>query len=230
MKIDLKVEGALLGFSEFCATYDDPKLQSTLNSMILRKLVDQIQLMRGENKRAIIAAPIGRRFIDDEDGLRFLLYQLNMLSDPERQLVVLEIGDAYFGSWPKLAPRVSAIRRLCRNVGIRLSLDHKDFQQVAATGASSAVGDLSDHDWPERQTLGELNDFAAGAAKASLRSSIGGLTTSSLVIAAVCAGLGHLSGRAIGDGTPMPLGVYPLSIEGFYLQRQAQRSQQDRGT
>jgi hypothetical protein len=122
------------------------------------------------------------------------------------------------------------IHRVCRNVAIRLSLDHKDFQQVATAGANTVSGDLLDHDWPERQTLAALNSFAAGATKASLRSSIGGLATSSTVIAAVCAGLGHLSGKAIGDGTPVPLGVYPLSTEGFYLQRQAQRVQQDQGS
>lgn len=230
MKITLKVEGALLGLSEFCVTYDDPKLQSTLNSVILRKLVSQIQAMRGENKKAIIVAPIGRRFIEDQSNLRFLMDQLSMLSDQERPLVVLEIGDAYFGSWPTLTPRVAMIRRVCRNVSIRLSLDHKDFQQAAATGASMAAGDLSDHDWPERQSLAALNSFAAAASKASLRSFIGGLTTSSTVIAAVCAGFNHLSGSAIGEGTPVPLGVYPLSTEGFYLQRQAQRVQQDQGS
>ena len=229
MKITLKVEGALLGLNEFCVTYDDPKLQSTLNSVILRKLISQIQAMRGENKKAIIVAPIGRRFIEDQSSLRFLMDQISMLNDQERQLVILEIGDAYFGSWPTLTPRVTMMRRVCRNISIRLSLDHKDFQQVAATGASMVAGDLSDHDWPERQSLAALNSFAAAASNASLRSFIGGLTTSSTVIAAVCAGFNHLSGSAIGEGTPVPLGVYPLSTEGFYLQRQAQRVQQDQG-
>jgi hypothetical protein len=229
MKITLKVEGALLGLNEFCVTYDDPKVQSTLNSVILRKLISQIQTMRGENKKAIIVAPIGRRFIEDQSSLRFLMDQLSMLNDQERPLVILEIGDAYFGSWLTLAPRVAMIRRVCRNISIRLSLDHKDFQQVAATGASMAAGDLSDHDWPERQSLAALNLFAAAASKASLRSFIGGLTTSSTVIAAVCAGFNHLSGSAIGEGTPVPLGVYPLSTEGFYLHHQAQRVQQDHG-
>jgi hypothetical protein len=226
MKITLKVEGALLGLSEFCVTYDDPKLQATLNSMILRKVVNQFQHIRGEKKKATIIAPISRRFIDDESGLRFVMDQLSLLSEQERQLVVVEIGDAYFGSWPTLTPRIAMIHRICRNVAIRLSLDHKDFQQVIATGADTVTGDLSDHDWPERQALAALNAFAVGATRASLRCSISGLATSSTVIAAVCAGLGHLSGKAIGDGTPMPRGVYPLSTEGFYLQRQATRPQE----
>jgi GGDEF domain-containing protein len=230
MKITLRVEGALLGLNEFCLTYDDPNLQSMLNSVILRKLISQIQLTRRERKRAIIVAPIGRRFIDDQSGLRFLLDQVSMLNDQERQLVVLEIGDAYFGSWPTLTPRIAMLRRVCRNISVRLSLDHKDFQQVAATGASIVAGDLSDHDWPERQALTALNSFAAAASKATLRSFIGGLATSSTVIAAVCAGFNHLSGTAIGNGTAQPLGVYPLSTEGFYLQRQARRVQQDQGS
>jgi hypothetical protein len=229
MKISLKVESALLGLTEFCLTYDDPKLQSTLNSMILRKLVSQMQAMRGESKRAIVVAPIGRRFIEDQSNLRLLLDQLSVLNDQERQLIVLEIGDAYIGSWPTLTPRVAVIRRVCRNIGVRLSLDQRDFQQVAVTGATMVAGDLSDHDWPERQTLGALNAFAAAASRVSLRSFIGGLATSSMVIAAVGAGFNHLSGSAIGGGTPVPIGVYPLSTEGFYLQRQAQRLQQDQG-
>lgn len=227
MNITLKVEGEMLGLNEFMVTYDDPKLRASLNSVILRRLVSQMQLMRGEKKKAIIVAPIGRRSIEDESGLRFMLDQLSLLSEQERQLVVLEISNAYFGSWPALTPRIAMIHRVCRNVAIRLSLDHKDFQQVAATGANTVTGDLSDHDWPERQTMAALNAFAAGAAKGSMRSSVCGLNTSSTVIAAVCAGLGHLSGKAVGEGTSALLGVYPLSTEGFYLQRQAQRLQQD---
>jgi hypothetical protein len=229
MNVTLKVEGALLGLHDFLVTYDDPQLRAALNSVILRKLVNQFQLMRGGKKKAIIVVPIGRRSIEDESGLRFVLDQLSLLNEQERQLVVLEISNAYFGSWLALTPRIAMIHRVCRNVAIRLSLDHKDFQHVAATGADTVTGDLSDHDWPERQALAALNAFAAGAAKASLRSSIGGLATSSTVIAAVCAGLGHLSGKAIGDGTPVPLEVHPLSTEGFYLQRQAQRLKQDQG-
>lgn len=227
MNITLKVEGAMIGLSEFLVTYDEPKLRAALNSVILRKLVNQFQMTRGEPKKAAIVVPVGRRSIEDESGLRFVLDQLSLLSEQERQLVVLEISNAYFGSWPALTPRIAMIHRVCRNVAIRLSLDHKDFQQVAATGANTVTGDLGDHDWPERQTMAALNAFAAGAAKASLRSSVGGLDTSSTVIAAVCAGLGHLSGKSVGEGTPTPLGVYPLSTEGFYLQRQAQRLQQD---
>jgi hypothetical protein len=229
MDITLKVEGALLGLNEFLVTYDDPKLGGALNAVILRKLVSQFQLMRSEKKKPIIVAPIGRRSIEDESGLRFVLDQLSLLSEQERQLVVLEISNVYFGSWPTLTPRIAMIHRVCRNVAIRLSLDHKDFQQVIATGADTVTGDLSDHDWPERQTMAALNAFAAGATKASLRSSVSGLATSSTVIAAVCAGLGYLSGKAVGEGTPTPPGVYPLSTEGFYLQRQAQRPQQEPG-
>jgi len=227
MNVTLKLEGEQLGLNEFMVTHDDPKLRASLNAVILRKLVSQIQLMRGEQKKAIIVAPIGRRSIEDESGLRFVLDQLSLLSEQERRLVVLEISNAYFGSWPALTPRIAMIHRVCRNVAIRLSLDHKDFQQVAATGANTVTGDLSEHDWPERQTMAALNAFAAGAAKAPMRSAVCGLGTSSTVIAAVCAGLGHLSGNAVGKGTPVPLGVYPLSTEGFYLHRQAQRLQQD---
>jgi hypothetical protein len=229
MKIAIKVSGEVMGLAEFSMTYDDPKLQWTINSAIIRKLVSQVQHSRGDKRKAITIAPLGRRFIDDESGLRFILDQLSLLSDQERQLVMLEIGDVYFGSWPTLGPRIAVVRRVCRNIGIRLSLDHKDFQQVAATGAASVSGDLLDHDWPERQALGALNEFAAAASKASLKSSVGGLTTSSMVIAAISAGFDYLSGSAIGEGTPTPLGVYPLSTEGFYLQRQAQRLQQDQG-
>ncbi len=227
MNITLKVEGALLGLNEFLVTYDDPQLRDALNSVILRKLVSQFQMLRGEAKKASIVVPIGRRSLEDESGLRFVLDQLSLLTEQERQLVVLEVSNAYFGPWPTLTPRIKMIHRVCRNVAIRLSLDHKDFQPVIATGADTVTGDLSDHDWPERQALTALNAFADGAVKASLHSSIGGLATSSTVIAAVCAGLGHLSGKAIGEGTPAPRGVYPLSTEGFYLQRQAQRPQQD---
>ena len=48
-----------------------------------------------------------------------------------------------------------------------------------------------------------------------------------LPLIATCADMSSARPVTVGDGTPAPLGVYPLSTEGFYLQRQAQRLQQD---
>lgn len=217
----VEVDGAQMALSDFTAQYDSAKTIAAINGLVLRRLVAGMQGMQAAGHKSLVLFPVNRQFIDTETGLRLLLDQLQLIPEAIRPLVVPEITDAYFGSWPALAPAVAVIRRACRAVCVRLSLDHKDFAAVAATGVSLVSGHLADHDWPERQSLAAMNGFAELAAKAGLKTVVGGLDTSSLVIAAMSAGVNLLSGAAIGDGEETPPAQRALSVEGFYLGKYA---------
>lgn len=219
LSVQVLVDGRRVELSEFAAEYDSPKIIWAVNSLLLRRFVAGVQAMQAAGRKTVIFFPVSRQFIDTESGLRFLLDQLQLVPDGVRALLIPEITDAYFGSWPALAPKIGVIRRVCRALCVRLSLDHKDFSAVASAGASLVSGHLADHDWPERQALAAMNEFAELAGKASLKTVVDGLDTSSLVIAAVSAGVNLLCGAAIGKGEDMPPAGRPLSLEEFYLSK-----------
>jgi hypothetical protein len=219
LSVQVLVDGRRVELSDFAAEYDSPKIIWAVNSLLLRRFVAGVQAMQAAGRKTVIFFPVSRQFIDTESGLRFLLDQLQLVPDGVRALLIPEVTDAYFGSWPALAPKISVIRRVCRALCVRLSLDHKDFSAVASAGASLVSGHLADHDWPERQALAAMNEFAELAGKASLKTVVDGLDTSSLVIAAVSAGVNLLCGGAIGNGEDMPPAGRPLSLEEFYLSK-----------
>lgn len=221
LAVVVDVDGAQMTLSDFTAQYDSAKAIAAVNGLVLRRLVAGLQAMQATGYKNLVLFPVNRQFVETDTGLRLLLDQLQQIPEALRPLVVPEITDAYFGSWPALAPAVAVMRRACRAVCVRLSLDHKDFAAVAAAGVALVSGHLADHDWPERQSLAAMNSFAELAAKAGLKTLVGGLDTSSLVIAAMSAGVNLLAGAAIGAGEDAPPAHRALSVEGFYLSKYA---------
>lgn len=221
LAVVVEVDGAQMTMYDFTAQYDSAKTIAAINDLVLRRLVAGLQAMQATGYKSLVLFPVNRQFVETDTGLRMLLDQLQQIPEALRPLVVPEITDAYFGSWPALAPAVAVMRRVCRVVCVRLSLDHKDFAAVAAAGVALVSGHLADHDWPERQSLAAMNSFAELAVKAGLKTVVGGLDTSSLVIAAMSAGVNLLAGAAIGEGEDAPPAHRALSVEGFYLSKYA---------
>ena len=223
LHVSIEVDGAFMDLSEFSLTYDDPKVLQAVNSLVIRRTMNEMLGIHGESRKALYFAPVSRQFINGENGLRYLIDESQRLTPAMQAQLVWEVTDAYYGAWPALTPKVAILRRYCKAVGIRLSLDHRDFEGITATGAAYVAGNLADHNWPERQALAEMNRFAEASSKARVRSIIDGLQTSSLVIAAVSAGADLVCGPVVGEDTPAPCGIYDLSAEGIYRRRREPR-------
>jgi hypothetical protein len=223
LHVSIEVDGAFMDLSEFSLTYDDPKVLQAVNSLVIRRTMNEMLGVQVESRKALFLAPVSRQFINGENGLRYLIDESQRLSPAMQAQLVWEITDAYYDSWPALTPKVAILRRSCKAVGIRLSLDHRDFEGITATGAAYVAGNVADHNWPERQALAEMNRFAEASSKARVRSIIDGLQTSSLVIAAVSAGADLVCGPVIGEDVPAPRGIYELSAEGIYRRRREPR-------
>jgi len=204
------VGDAQLSVNELMSWEDDPEVVVAVDLLMARKALADLAAMMRQGTKAILSLPLHRAVLDMPVARAELLALLTAAPVPMRQLILLDILDAYAGDWTLLPALVAGLRRVSREVVLRLSLDHTDFSRVRAAGAHTVGGDLREHAWPHARAMRGLADFGKAAHSAGLRTYVLGINTAPLAIAAIAAGFDYLAGNAVSPEIPQPVGVVPL--------------------
>ncbi|MFZ5789285.1 MAG: hypothetical protein ACOY3L_01160 [Pseudomonadota bacterium] len=204
------VGDAYLSLSELMEWEDDPEIIVSVDLMIVKKGVADLAKMLRQGTKAILFLPLHRAVLDLPRARAELISMLSEVPMQMRKLILLDILDAYGGDWTVLPAMVAGLKRVSRDVVLRLSLDQTDFSRVLATGARAVSGDLRDHPWPQTRAIRALSVFAKAAHDGGFQCYVFGLNAPPLAGAAVAAGFDHLAGSAVAQETPEPLGVVPL--------------------
>jgi EAL domain-containing protein (putative c-di-GMP-specific phosphodiesterase class I) len=197
----------LVPAAEVPSLSDIPDADWMLDRLLLRRCFSDLAALLAQGKKAIVTAPIHCSTAVDPGKLRQYAALCGELPDDLRFLLVLELVDSYTVPWEGLAPAVATLRKVCRSVLLRISLDQPNFARIAPLGVAAVGGDLRDHPWPEKQAMERLEEFAGGAEAAGLRSYVLGLPTQSLAVAAACAGFDYMAGPAVVPEVPRLRGV-----------------------
>jgi EAL domain-containing protein (putative c-di-GMP-specific phosphodiesterase class I)/GGDEF domain-containing protein len=204
------VGDAQLSVNELMSWEDDPEVVVAVDLLMARKALADLSGMMRQGAKAILSLPLHRAVLDMPVARAELLALLTAASVPMRQLILLDVLDAYAGDWALLPALVAGLRRVSREVVLRLPLDHTDFSRVRAAGARTVGGDLREHAWPHARAMRGLADFGKAAHSAGLRTYVLGINTAPLAIAAIAAGFDYLAGNAVSPEIPQPVGVVPL--------------------
>jgi len=204
------VGDAQLSVNELMSWEDDPEVVVAVDLLMARKALADLAAMMRQGTKAILSLPLHRAVLDMPVARAELLALLTAAPVPMRQLILLDVLDAYAGDWALLPALVAGLRRVSREVVLRLPLDHTDFSRVRAAGARTVGGDLREHAWPHARAMRGLADFGKAAHGAGLRTYVLGINTAPLAIAAIAAGFDYLAGNAVSPEMPQPVGVVPL--------------------
>jgi len=218
------VGDAQLSVNELMDWEDDPEVVVAVDLLMARKALADLAAMLRQGTKAILSLPLHRAVLDMPVARAELLALLTAAPVPMRQLILLDILDAYAGDWTLLPALVGGLRRVSREVVLRLSLDHTDFSRVLAAGAHTVGGDLREHAWPHARAMRGLADFGKAARSAGLKSYVLGINTPPLAIAAIAAGFDYLAGSAVSPEIPEPVGVVPLDAAQLSRGASANRS------
>lgn len=204
------VDQAQLSVNELMAWEDDPEVVVAVDLLVAKKALSDLAAMLRQDTKAILSLPIHRAVLDLPVARAQLLGLLTAAPVPMRQLILLDILDAYAGDWGMLPALIAGLRRASREVVLRLPLDHTDFSRVLAAGARTVGGDLREHAWPHARAMRGLADFGKAARSAGLKCYVLGINTQPLAIGAIAAGFDFLAGNAVSPEIPEPVGVVPL--------------------
>jgi GGDEF domain-containing protein len=218
------VGDAQLSVNELMDWESDPEIVVAVDLLMAKKALADLASMLRQGTKAIFSLPLHRAVLDMPVARAQLLALLTAAPVPMRQLILLDILDAYAGDWTLLPALVAGLRRVSREVVLRLPLDHTDFSRVLAAGAHTVGGDLREHAWPHARAMRGLADFGKAARSAGLKSYVLGINTPPLAIAAIAAGFDYLAGGAVSPEVPQPVGVVPLDAAQLSRGASANRS------
>jgi hypothetical protein len=223
LDIHCDIDGGTGDLVEISQWTDRPEILAAIDRLVVRKGIADLAAMLRQGTKALVVLPLHFASLDNPAKRRSLLSMIEAAPLDIRRLLILEICDSYAGDWAQVPGILTACRRSCRDVALRLSLDQIDMTRVQAAGVKLVGGDLREHPWTESAAMQKMNAFAGAAATANLETYIYCLHTTSLAVAAACAGFDYLSGRAIAEQVPMPVGVFPFSALSLYTQHQVER-------
>ncbi|MGH6942317.1 hypothetical protein [Hypericibacter sp.] len=204
------VGDAQLSVNELMDWESDPEVVVAVDLLVAKKALADLASMLRQGTKAILSLPIHRAVLDLPVARAQLLALLTAAPVPMRQLILLDILDAYAGDWAMLPALVAGLRRASREVVLRLPLDHTDFSRVLAAGGRTVGGDLREHAWPHARAMRGLAEFGKAARSAGLKCYVLGINTQPLAIGAIAAGFDFLAGHAVSPEIPEPVGVVPL--------------------
>jgi hypothetical protein len=111
----------------------------------------------------------------------------------------------------RIEERVRDLRRFCRAVMRRVELARRNFDQFAGVPLHAIAAELAAAGAIERQAMAAMHEFLDALTPRRIKSFVEGLSTKSLVIAALASGFDYLLGSAIITET-RTLGVRAFSI------------------
>lgn len=220
-----------LSYRAILDNVDDPEFIGTLDRLILEHAIRTLYGVLGGSKRSAVLIPVSYRTLNWPKGQREYLNACKQLSPTCRSLVIWEIHDVPIDSWSvRLAPLVNVIKPYGRQVFMLIPVEkyvgltqHRQlFRRLAsvqANGVRCVVADLSRVSASEERKIEFLDAWAESAEKSTLHTSIQGVDSLSLAMAAVGAGIDYISGPAVADSISELRGVNSKEIIHLYVRR-----------
>ena len=205
----------------------DIELANIIDKILCRKANQDLKESVLEGGINIVSVPVHYSTFAKLGSQREFQILCQHIPPELRNLWLWEIVKAPIDSWRShLPPAVAAVKPFGRMILVRADLFRTDFSDVVrnlrhlrSAGVYAVGFDLSDLSAPESMLIELLEQFADGTRKHGLKCYAHGLTSMSLITAAVCAGYDHLSGQAIAEPVDSLQGIRPTPVQAMYLKR-----------
>lgn len=157
--------------------------------------------LRSRGARAILNASLSAASMRDDVSASRIVGAIKTLDVEYRKLLSCTVHDGQLGASSKDALlAVRSLTPLCREVVLCTVINEKRFSTAQSIGVAELRVDVGAFNHiPEAPVMDMLETFARSARRNGLRVGLDGVATRSMSSFAVCAGITHLSGPAIGD-------------------------------
>ncbi len=173
-----------------------------------------VQYLLAQGLKALLIVPIHFSTID---RLRFIGSFLDAgrgSDEAAKALIVFElIGLPANLTRFRLREPVGYLRTRARALMVRPGFEHADLEMYKEFGFHGVSVDLNDYDWAESRFIKSFEQFAINAETARLQSFVHGISSSSLAVGAVAAGITYMDGDAISDPVTTPARIRPFELD-----------------
>lgn len=199
------------------AVAGDPEAMAKLDHAVLACIKAELTTMERENRRFILVMPINFETLASASQRRRLAQELATLPEKMRQYLVVELVAVPAGVLKsRLTELTAPLKPNCRAVGLQLAMDTIDMSQLRGSGVIGVGCNVENVMKPEFIQMQQLGRFQKTAEKAGVITFLHGVSTRSLVAAAIGAGFHFIGGEAVADAAPHPKGVVKLELADLY--------------
>lgn len=190
---------------------------AALDRLVQRDALANLHYLIDAGHKVLLVLPVHFSTLDDAQSAAPFVRALMSLGEEQRRLVVLELT-----STPREAPgfriraAVAKIRRATRSVMVRIPADSKTLSPWAAARVHAVGFDQMEETLEERLLMRTMETFVEQAEEAKLNAFVYGLTTLSMVTAAVYAGFHYIEGEAVRPPALAPSYVTPFESEDLF--------------
>lgn len=173
-----------------------------------------VQYLLAQGLKALLIVPI---HFSTVDRLRFIGSFLDAgraSHEGAKALIVFELIDLPADLTKfRLREPVGYLRTRARALMARPGFEQADLEMYKEFGFHGVSVDLNDYDWMESQFIKGFEQFAINAENAKLQSFVHGISSSSLAVGAVAAGITYMDGDAISDPVTTPARIRPFELD-----------------
>lgn len=201
------------------------EIVNTIDKILVRKIKQELQESCLAGVINIVGVPIHYSTLEGIGSRRDFQYMCHTIPEDFRNRLVWEIVKAPLESWRSRLPEaIAAARPFGRAVFLRVDLFRISFsdmmhnlKHLRPAGVQAVGFDVTTVPASQSGVIEMLEQLAAGAKEHGLKCYAHGLGSMSLVTAAVCAGLDHVSGEVVAEETDAIHDISPTTAEAIYL-------------
>ncbi len=179
--------------------------------------------LAAEGRRVLLSMPVHFETIARSATRKDFIGIAAGLSPAERRLLSFELtGIDETVPQTRLTEIVATVQPFCRGVSLRCSLDRRRFFGVRDARIYAVGVEMNTGRGVEAGLLPKMDDFAAAADGAGLRTYAHGLRTRSLTSAAIAAGFDYVDGNPVATLTDRPSHAYRYRLIDLYREKLAE--------
>ena len=190
-----------------------------LDLPLIARGVERVQQLSHAGNSILVNIPVRWHKLDQKSYREKLLTLCGRLPPDDRRFLVLTLTDVPGDLMTaRIEDRIRQLRPFCRAVSCSVAIGQRNFIQFQSRIVSAVGFDLGDDVIAERDAMAEMDRFMDAVEPLKMLTFVHGLSTTSLLVAALAAGFDYLSGEAIREGKEQLRGVRSFSVPDIFAE------------
>lgn len=189
-----------------------------LDRLLLHKAAQELMWLRNAEKTLLLAVPVHFDTLARTQSRVAYVNDCHEIPEELRRYLVLELVGVEDGvPAGRLIELTSALSTECRALLIRLPIGFANFDAVGQTHVTACGLAVDGATMTEAALFKEFNRFCEEAERVHKQKYVHGLSSSSLLTAALSAGFGYVDGETVASVAEQPDAAYRLGLEGIFF-------------
>lgn len=195
-----------------------PRYIPRLDGLLLRKAAQELMWLRNADKPLLLSIPVHFETLARTRTRIAYINDCHEVPEELRRHLVLELVGVEDGvPAGRLIELTSALRAECRALLIRLPIGFMDFGAVGQTHITACGLAVDEATMPEAMLFKEFNRFCDEAERVHKQKYVHGLSSKSLLTAALGAGFDYVDGETVASMTDHPQAAYRLELANLFF-------------